>query len=169
MLAKLNHPFIIRHHDSFMADNDILHILMDYAAGGTIYHTARKLPAERLDEDRIWKHAIQTIVGLNYIHSQRIIHRDIKSLNLFLDENDNVKIGDFGIARALGDNTDMLRTIVGTPFYLSPELCEDKPYGEKSDVWAVGICLVSCLVSRPSCVKTTNIPGVPQLVLWCDL
>ena len=145
MLSQLNHPFIIRHHDSFTSSDDVLHILMDFASGGTLYHAARNTEQGRLPEDRIWKHAIQILLGLRYIHGRRIIHRDIKSLNLFLDGHDNVKIGDFGIARALGDGTDMLRTIVGTPFYISPELCEDKPYCEKTDIWAVGVCLVRCL------------------------
>jgi serine/threonine protein kinase len=120
----------------------VLHIVMDYAAGGTVYHAVRGSPRTPLSEDRIWKHAIQLLLGLSYIHGKRIVHRDIKSLILFFDAADDVKIGDFGIARVLGDGTDMLRTIIGTPFYLSPELCEDEPYNEKSDVWAAGVCLV---------------------------
>ena len=71
-------------------------------------------------------------------------------INLFLDARDNIKLGDFGIARALSDNTDVLRTIVGTPFYLSPELCEDKPYNEKTDIWALGITMV--WASPPRCL-----------------
>jgi NIMA (never in mitosis gene a)-related kinase len=119
MLAKLQHPFVIRHHKTYISGEDTLSILMDYAANGTIHHLVRQ-SGTRLAENRIWKYAIQTILGLAYIHSNRIIHRDIKTLNLFLDTDDNIKIGDFGIARTLGDGTDLLRTIVGTPFYLSP-------------------------------------------------
>lgn len=114
---------------------------MEYASGGTIYHAARGTGG-RLPEERVWKYLIQALLGLDYIHQKRIVHRDIKSLNLFLDASDCVKIGDFGIARCLSDGTDMLRTIVGTPFYLSPELCEDRPYNERSDIWALGITLV---------------------------
>ena len=120
MLSQLDHPFIIRHFDSFLGSDDLLHIIMDYAAGGTIYHAVRNSEKAPLGERRIWKFAVQLLMGVSYIHSKRIIHRDIKSLNLFLDGKDDVKIGDFGIARALGDGTDMLRTIIGTPFYLSP-------------------------------------------------
>ena len=146
MLSHLEHPFIIRHLDSFTTADEVLHILMEFAAGGTVYHAARSPTQPRMPEDRVWKHAIQNLLGLRYIHGKRIVHRDIKSLNLFLDGNDNIKIGDFGIARTLGDGTDLLRTIVGTPFYLSPELCEDKPYCDKTDIWAVGVCLVRHLV-----------------------
>jgi NIMA (never in mitosis gene a)-related kinase 1/4/5 len=120
MLAKLHHPFVIRHHNTWISADDTLSILMDYAANGTVHHVVRQPGTKRLVEGRIWKYAIQTVLALDYIHSNRIIHRDIKTLNLFLDADDNIKIGDFGIARALGDGTDVLRTIVGTPFYLSP-------------------------------------------------
>ena len=75
------------------------------------------------------------------MHSKKIIHRDVKSLNLFFDQDDNVLVGDLGIAKVLSPNTMFARTIVGTPYYLSPELCEDKPYNEKSDVWALGVVL----------------------------
>lgn len=120
MLAKLRHPHVIRHYDTFLAPGDILCIVMDYAANGTVHSIVRAAGAPRLAEARIWKYALQTLLALRYIHGQRIIHRDIKALNLFVDAEDNVKVGDFGIARALGDGTHMLRTIVGTPFYLSP-------------------------------------------------
>ena len=114
MLSQLSHPFIIRHYESFLTNDDVLHIVMDYAAGGTVYHAVRGNTLKPLSEDRIWKWAVQLLLGIAYIHGKRIIHRDIKSLNLFLDANDSIKIGDFGIARALGDGTDMLRTIIGT-------------------------------------------------------
>ena len=121
LLAQLDHPFIIKHYCTFSGSDDILHIVMDYAAGGTVYHAVRSECAsqQRMSEDTIWKWAIQLLLGVAFIHSKRIIHRDLKTLNLFLDANSDIKIGDFGIARALGDGTDMLRTIIGTPFYLS--------------------------------------------------
>ena len=90
----------------------------------------------------MWKIFIQALLGLRHVHSKKIIHRDIKSLNLFFDADDNVLVGDLGIAKVLSPNTMFARTIVGTPYYLSPELCEDKPYNEKSDVWALGVVLV---------------------------
>jgi NIMA (never in mitosis gene a)-related kinase len=79
-------------------------------------------------------------MGLEYIHRSKILHRDIKTLNIFLNKDETVKIGDLGVAKVLNAN-DFAHTMVGTPFYLSPELCEEKPYNEKSDIWAVG-CLL---------------------------
>lgn len=113
----------------------------------------------------MWKYLIQAVIGLSHIHAKKIIHRDIKALNLFLDANDNIKvrlnmqyllrkhlqifvlsqIGDMGIARALSDGSAFARSLVGTPYYYSPELCEDKPYNEKSDIWALGVVMVRFL------------------------
>ena len=80
------------------------------------------------------------MLGVEHIHRKRILHRDIKTLNIFLTRDDKVKIGDLGVAKML-ESADFAQTMVGTPFYLSPELCEEKPYNEKSDIWALG-CLV---------------------------
>jgi NIMA (never in mitosis gene a)-related kinase 1/4/5 len=90
ILARLKHPNVIRHYGSFLEKN-CLYIVMEYASGGTLYHVRSK--ARRLADDRIWKYALQIITALAYIHSLRIIHRDIKTLNLFVDDKDNVKIG----------------------------------------------------------------------------
>ncbi len=68
------------------------------------------------------------------------MHRDLKSQNIFLKEN-VIKIGDFGIAKILENEKDMAKTMIGTPFYMSPELFEGKPYNHKSDIWALGCCL----------------------------
>jgi len=99
MLSKLNHPHIIQHLDSFVEDS-VLCILMEYASGGTVHHARR---AGQLSESRIWKYCIQLLQAVAYIHSLRIIHRDIKTLNVFLDKNDDVKLGTFqGQVMSLG-------------------------------------------------------------------
>jgi NIMA (never in mitosis gene a)-related kinase len=67
-----------------------------------------------------------------------MLHRDLKSQNIFRTKNDILKLGDFGIAKVLNSESQMAHTTVGTPYYLSPEICEDKPYDSKSDVWALG-------------------------------
>lgn len=93
-------------------------------------------------------------MGLEHIHKNKILHRDIKTLNIFLNKNETVKIGDLGVAKALNTN-DFARTMVGTPFYLSPELCEEKPYNEKSDIWALG-CLLYELCTFKHPFEATN-------------
>lgn len=87
--------------------------------------------------------------GLEYIHGQKILHRDIKSMNVFL-QNDEIRIGDLGVAKVLSNTAAFAHTMVGTPYYLSPELCEEKPYNIKSDVWALGCVLYEmCTLRHP--------------------
>ena len=89
ILSKLDHPYVIKHYLSFIEDNT-LNIIMELARSGTLYHLRN---GPRLDEDRVWKYCIQMLLAMEYIHSKKIIHRDIKTLNLMLDAHDDVKLG----------------------------------------------------------------------------
>lgn len=140
MLANMDSKYVIKYYDCFLEDGK-LNIVMQYAPNGTLHSRLQAQRGKSLAEDKIWKFFIQALLGLRHVHSKKIIHRDIKSLNLFFDAEDNVLVGDLGIAKVLSPNTMFARTIVGTPYYLSPELCEDQPYNEKSDVWALGVVL----------------------------
>ncbi|MFO0118418.1 MAG: protein kinase domain-containing protein [bacterium] len=88
--------------------------------------------------------------ALEYIHSRRVIHRDIKTQNLFLTGNNTVKIGDFGISKVLESTTQIAMTVVGTPYYLAPEACQSEPYTTKSDIWALGCVIYElCTLKQP--------------------
>eukprot|EP00193_Tetraselmis_chui_P011103 CAMPEP_0177789974 /NCGR_PEP_ID=MMETSP0491_2-20121128/23074_1 /TAXON_ID=63592 /ORGANISM="Tetraselmis chuii, Strain PLY429" /LENGTH=525 /DNA_ID=CAMNT_0019311951 /DNA_START=521 /DNA_END=2099 /DNA_ORIENTATION=- len=141
-LAKMQSPFIIRYHGSFMHD-ERMYIVTEYAEKGDLHCFLRSQEAP-LPEPTIWRLLIQVTMGLHHMHSKRILHRDVKSLNIFLDANYNVKIGDMGISKIMGTMTNFASTLVGTPYYLSPELCEGLCYDEKSDMWALGIVLYEC-------------------------
>lgn len=145
IMAALNHPNVVRYYDSFLEGNQ-LQIIMEYCDAGDLQKFLKKSEKEDVlpREDIIWKFFLQICIALQYLHSQRILHRDIKSANIFMTRGGIVKIGDLGVAKVLGTNTGFARTCVGTPYYLSPELCEDKPYNEKSDVWALGCVLYEC-------------------------
>lgn len=113
---------------------------MDYAEGGSLYRKVRESPKGHLSQEETWKMFIQCLLALDYVFRKRIIHRDVKSLNiLLLEKEGSFALSDFGIARVLTTDSDFARTLLGTPFYLSPELCDDAPYNEKSDIWALGI------------------------------
>lgn len=123
---------------------------MEYCEGGDLALLLKQQSNRPLKEDKIWKIFLQICLGLEYIHSKRILHRDIKTLNIFLTRDEMVKIGDLGVAKLLHENADFAQTMVGTPFYLSPELCEEKPYNEKSDIWALGCLLYEmCTYKHP--------------------
>ena len=78
---------------------------------------------------------------MKYIHDRKILHRDIKSSNIFLTSKGTIKLGDFGISKLLDTSYDKAMTVVGTPYYLSPEACQSQPYTYRSDIWAVGCVL----------------------------
>lgn len=98
-------------------------------------------------------------MALKYIHANKILHRDIKSSNIFVTSNGFVKIGDFGISRVLEHTYDQANTVVGTPYYMSPEVCENKPYTFKSDVWALG-CVLYELCTLKHAFDANNLLGL---------
>jgi NIMA (never in mitosis gene a)-related kinase len=142
ILSSLNNSYIVKYYDSFVESNN-LNIIMEYCDGGDLsnYLNIQKKTGKTMSEDKIWKFFIQICLGLTYIHKKSILHRDLKSLNIFLTRDEKVRIGDLGVAKVLSNTTQMANTFVGTPYYLSPEICEEKPYNEKSDIWALGCIL----------------------------
>lgn len=84
---------------------------------------------------------MQICLALKHIHDRKILHRDLKTQNIFLTLNNTVKLGDFGVARDLGHTLAKARTQIGTPYYLSPEICRGKSYNHKSDMWSAGVVL----------------------------
>ena len=139
VLARMNHQHVIKYIENF-TEGSMLSIVTELAEGGSLYDVVkrRKSAGSALSEKQIWKYFVQTALGLQHIHSLKILHRDVKTMNIFLTRSDDVKVGDLGVAKVLGNTMDMAHTMVGTPYYLSPELCEGKPYNDKSDVWSLG-------------------------------
>ena len=83
----------------------------------------------------------QISLALKHVHDRKILHRDLKSQNIFITKNGMIKLGDFGIARVLSDTRSKAKTVVGTPYYLSPEIIKSEPYSFKSDIWSLGVLL----------------------------
>ena len=111
-----------------------------------------------LNEKSLWEYLIQISEGLEYLHKEKILHRDIKAQNIFLDENLNIKIGDFGLMRMLGTHSVAAHSQVGTPLYFSPELQEES-YDEKSDVWSFG-CLMYEMAALHPPFEAKNTPAL---------
>ena len=155
ILSKLKHKYIVKYYDSFQ-DNNNLNIVMEYCEYGDLdsYIKNLKKNNKHLSENQIWKFFIEICTGLSYMHNKKILHRDMKSSNIFLTKNLDIKIGDLGVAKAL-KNTLHAHTFIGTPYYLSPEICEEKPYNEKSDVWALG-CILYELINLKHPFNASN-------------
>ena len=127
LLRSLHHLHITEYFGSFVRGNT-LHILMEYCSGGSLQQVMarRERADERFDEEEIFDWFLQIATALAFVHAQKILHRDIKTSNVFLTKRNMVKLGDFGIARQMDDTSDFAQTTVGTPYYLSPEVIEGK-------------------------------------------
>lgn len=141
LLAKLDNPFIVKFHDSFLEDEKFC-IITEYCEGGDldIKIQARKAAGRPFELSLILDWFVQLTNAVRYIHERRILHRDLKTRNIFL-KNNHIKLGDFGISRILMGTSDMATTFTGTPYYMSPEVLKHDGYNSKSDVWSLGAIL----------------------------
>ena len=148
ILSLIKSKYIVKYYESFLED-DNLNIVMEYCDNGDLcnYLNKQKNKSRPLNEDLIWEIFIKITLGLTTIHKMKILHRDLKTLNIFLKKDMEIKIGDLGVAKEL-NQASFANTIIGTPYYLSPEMCEDKPYNQKSDVWALGVILYELCTFR---------------------
>ena len=136
MLSSLSHPNVIRFYDEFV-DDEMLHIVMEYAPYGTLKQNLVKMAGLIPESSAVW---IMTniMAGLSFLHQRKIVHRDLKSDNIFIGENHVPKVGDFGVATRLNSAQPMAMSCVGTPLYLSPELWKPtvfskNPFQEHTD------------------------------------
>ena len=140
VLKSLRHPNIVEYITSFN-ERGCFYIVMEYADGGDLAQKIQKRGKRLFSEDEIMHDFIQLALAIKYIHDRKILHRDLKAQNVFLTKDGTVKLGDFGIARVLEHTFQLCRTQIGTPYYLSPEICEGKNYNSKTDIWSLGCIL----------------------------
>ncbi|XP_076869419.1 serine/threonine-protein kinase Nek11 [Brachyhypopomus gauderio] len=148
LLSQLLHPAILKFFTSFL-ERDVFCIITEYCEDGDLDCKLEELreAGETLSEGQISDWLIQLLLGLNYMHQRRILHRDLKSKNVFLKKN-VVKIGDFGVSCLLIGSCDLATTFTGTPYYMSPEALSHHGYDSKSDIWSLG-----CILHEMCCLK----------------
>lgn len=148
ILKKVSHHNIIKYYSSFL-EGGILYIIMEYAESGDLYSLIKhyKRHSKLFEEFDIWRIGYEILNGLDYLHKNNIIHRDIKCLNLFITKDKHIKIGDLGVSTIVSSINALHCTRVGTPLYLSPELVKQIPYDFKVDIWSCGCSLyhLACL------------------------
>ena len=151
ILASINHPNVIGYKEAFWDEkSSTLNIVMEYADGGDLQSKINIMKNENgfFNESLIWHYSIQMIQGLKALHDKKIMHRDLKSANIFLvKENLQCKIGDMNVSKVMKDN--FLRTQTGTPYYASPEVWMSKPYSYKSDLWSIGCIIYELCELKP--------------------
>jgi serine/threonine protein kinase len=141
----------VEYKESFI-DNGMLCILMGFCEGGDLTSQVEqgRQASRHIEEPQILRWLCQALLALQYIHGKHVLHRDLKSSNFFLSKGGNLKMGDFGVATVLSCTRALAKTQIGTPSYLSPEVCQDKPYTWPSDIWAMGIILYElCALKLP--------------------
>lgn len=151
VLSALKHPYIVSYRESFM-DDARLCIIMDYAEGGDLFKVIDKVRRSysRLGEEKIVRWMTQAFLALKYLHDKHVLHRDLKSQNIFLTGSGRIKLGDFGISKVLEATNCFARTSIGTPYYLAPEICQQRPYAWSADIWALGCILYElCMLKVP--------------------
>ena len=165
ILKRLDHSNIIKFKDVFTKTkpNNTLNIVTEYADDGDLNKKILKLKERKspFTEKQIIDYLTQICLALNHIHKKKIIHRDLKSGNVFLTKSGLIKLGDFGIAKGFKNTWEKAKTKVGTPYYLSPEIINSKPYDLKSDIWALGVLLYEMMTFK----MPFNANSLPSLSL----
>ncbi|KAM6223860.1 serine/threonine-protein kinase Nek11 [Rhynchocyon petersi] len=148
LLATLDHPAIVKFHASFVEHGNFC-IITEYCEGRDLDCKIQeyKEAGKTFPETQIMEWFIQLLLGVDYMHARRILHRDLKSKNIFL-KNNLLKIGDFGVSRLLMGSCDMATTLTGTPHYMSPEALKHQGYDTKSDIWSL-----ACILYEMCCMS----------------
>ena len=142
LLLRIHHCHIIQVLDVFLHHNELF-LVMEYADIGDMARliSGMRLKALRFTEEDVWRVVYCIASGLQHMHAHHMMHRDIKPANVYLSRNGDVKVGDLGLGRVLEGGHEQAASVVGTPYYMSPELISGEPYSFKTDVWSLG-CLV---------------------------
>ena len=164
ILASIHHPNIISYKEVFFDESGFLCLVMEYADNGDLYQKIVKYQkrGKYLSEHFIWSTFTQIIKGLRTLHDLNILHRDMKSANVFLNTTGSVKLGDMNVSKVAKDG--LLYTQTGTPYYASPEVWQDKPYNTKSDIWSLGCVLYEATTLKPP-FRADDMQGLYERVI----
>lgn len=156
ILASVNSENVVSYKEAFWENSpSTLWIVMEYADGGDLYERIKKHKKKgtKFAEEEIWRIFIQIVKGLKILHNHKVLHRDLKWANVFLNKDGTVKLGDLNVSKVA--KMGLVYTQTGTPYYASPEVWQDKPYDSKSDIWSLGVVLYEMWTLNPPFTDTS--------------
>ena len=160
ILASVKSNYVISYKEAFFDEKDsTLGIVMEFADNKDLYQKIIEYKKKKIyfEENEVWRIFIQLVKGLKALHDLQILHRDLKSANVFLFKDGHAKLGDLNVSKVAKRGLGYTQT--GTPYYASPEVWKDKPYDNKSDVWSLGCVLYEMITLRPP-FRAQNMEGL---------
>jgi len=176
IMKTSHHEAIVEYIDSYIVE-DQLWVVMEFMGGGCLTEVLEQFDSVQMTEPQMAYCCLETLKALVYIHTLHRIHRDIKSDNILLGDDGSVKIADFGYAAQLTQKQQKRTTVVGTPYWMAPELIRGHDYGIKVDIWSLGIMVMEMAEGEPPymefpplralfLITTKGIPPLKEQSKW---